>query len=107
MKKVETEKAEANLTLIETDVPIGTPLATTCEPSLERWPQTNWSLLPARGVALFPWSRLPIPPSLMFLARLIATMKKFQFLEFAAMTIPVTMIPATTNFPATEKNRLR
>jgi hypothetical protein len=34
-KTVETEKAEANITLIETDVPIGPPLATTREPSLE------------------------------------------------------------------------
>jgi hypothetical protein len=33
MKTVETEKAEANLTLIEMDVPIGPPLATTREPS--------------------------------------------------------------------------
>jgi hypothetical protein len=31
----ETEKAEANLTLIETDVPIGPPLATTREPSVD------------------------------------------------------------------------
>jgi hypothetical protein len=35
VKTEETEKAEANLTLIETDVPIGPPLATTREPSLE------------------------------------------------------------------------
>jgi hypothetical protein len=35
VKTVETEKSEANLTLIETDVPIGPPLATTREPSLE------------------------------------------------------------------------
>jgi hypothetical protein len=35
VKTVETEKAEANLTLIETDVPIGPPLATTREPGLE------------------------------------------------------------------------
>jgi hypothetical protein len=35
VKTVDTEKAEANLTLMETDVPIGPPLATTREPSLE------------------------------------------------------------------------
>jgi hypothetical protein len=35
VKTVEKEKAEANLTLIETDVPIGPPLATTRKPSLE------------------------------------------------------------------------
>jgi hypothetical protein len=35
VKTVDTEKAEANLNLIETDVPIGPPLATTHEPSLE------------------------------------------------------------------------
>jgi hypothetical protein len=35
VKTVETEKSEANLTLIETDVPVGPPLATTREPSLE------------------------------------------------------------------------
>jgi hypothetical protein len=35
VKTVYTEKAEANITLIETDVPIGPPLATTREPSLE------------------------------------------------------------------------
>jgi hypothetical protein len=35
VKTVETEKAEANLTLIEMDVPIGPPLATTREQSLE------------------------------------------------------------------------
>jgi hypothetical protein len=35
VKTVETEKAEANLTLIETDVPIGPPLAATRKPSLE------------------------------------------------------------------------
>jgi hypothetical protein len=35
VKTVETEKAEANLTLIEMDVPIGPPLATTREPNLE------------------------------------------------------------------------
>jgi hypothetical protein len=35
VKKLETEKTEANLTLIETDVPIGPPLATTRKPSLE------------------------------------------------------------------------
>jgi hypothetical protein len=35
VKRVDTEKAEANLTLIETDVPIGPPLATTREPILE------------------------------------------------------------------------
>jgi hypothetical protein len=35
VKTVETEKAEENLTLIETDVPIGPPLTTTREPSLE------------------------------------------------------------------------
>jgi hypothetical protein len=35
VKTVDTEKAKANLTLIETDVPIGPPLATTREPSLE------------------------------------------------------------------------
>jgi hypothetical protein len=35
VKTVETEKADENLTLIETDVPIGPPLATTHEPSLE------------------------------------------------------------------------
>jgi hypothetical protein len=34
VKTVDTEKAEANLTLIETDVPIGPPLATTREPSV-------------------------------------------------------------------------
>jgi hypothetical protein len=35
VKTEETEKAEANLTLIETDVPIGPPLATTREPSVD------------------------------------------------------------------------
>jgi hypothetical protein len=35
VKTVETEKAEANFTLIETDVPIGPPLATTREPSVD------------------------------------------------------------------------
>jgi hypothetical protein len=35
VKTLETEKAEANLTLIETDVPIGPPLATTREPSVD------------------------------------------------------------------------
>jgi hypothetical protein len=35
VKTVETEKAEANITLIETDVPIGPPLATSREPSME------------------------------------------------------------------------
>jgi hypothetical protein len=35
VKTVDTEKAEANLTLIEMDVPIGAPLATNREPSLE------------------------------------------------------------------------
>jgi hypothetical protein len=35
VRTVETEKAEANFTLIETDVPIGPPLATTREPILE------------------------------------------------------------------------
>jgi hypothetical protein len=35
VKTVETKKAETNLTLIETDVPIGPPLATTREPSVD------------------------------------------------------------------------
>jgi hypothetical protein len=35
VKTVETEKAEANITLIEMDVPIGPPLATTREPTIE------------------------------------------------------------------------
>jgi hypothetical protein len=35
VKTVETEKAEANLTLIEMDVPIGPPLATTHELSVD------------------------------------------------------------------------
>jgi hypothetical protein len=45
----------------------------------------------------------------MFLARLIVTMKNpltFQSLEFAAMTIPVTTIPAATNLPPTTNNLL-
>jgi hypothetical protein len=35
VKIAETEKAEANITLIETDVPIGPPLTTTSEPSVD------------------------------------------------------------------------
>jgi hypothetical protein len=38
VKTVDTQKAEANLTLIDMDVPIGPPLATTREPSLEEDP---------------------------------------------------------------------
>jgi hypothetical protein len=38
VKKLETEKAEANLTLIEMDVPIGPPLTTTCKPSVDVGP---------------------------------------------------------------------
>jgi hypothetical protein len=35
VKTEETEKAEANLTLIETDIPIGPPLTTTRELSVD------------------------------------------------------------------------